>query len=117
MKKKVKDADSKAAPVTKEHAKIRMWAQKLSHLYAHHPEVSELLEIASALTRIGSGEGAAEVLGIRLTPGHDETKEVARYKANQALTWIAGAMNADDEIGMGLGLSLTAACDKAEEYF
>jgi len=104
-------------PLSAEHARIRLWAEIIQVLSGRHPEILELPDITMAFNKIGSGQDPEEVLGIKKRRGQSDAKEAAHYRANRVLAWVAGAMNTDNEHDMGLGLSLTDACEKAEKYF
>lgn len=77
-------------PVTLEHAQLRKLAQKLARM---HMADKQILWLATALKRIGSGYDANIELRVKRKKGQDE-KKYSRHMNNQmAIRWIAGRMN------------------------
>ena len=76
-------------PVTLEHAQLRKLAQKLARM---HMADKQILWLATALNRIGSGNDANIELGVKRKKGQDE-KKASRHMNNQiAIRWIASRM-------------------------
>ena len=71
--------------------------------------------LANVFERIGNGEDANKVLGVKYDVGQNETKAEARQSISFALHWIANAIlpTADE----GLGYTLDQAFAEAENHF
>jgi hypothetical protein len=77
-------------PVTFEHVQLRKLAQKLARM---HMADKQILWLATALKRIGSGNDANIELGVKRKKGQDEKKSLRHMKNQMAIRWIAGRMN------------------------
>jgi hypothetical protein len=97
-------------PVTLEHARLRTLGSKLASIHAGDPQLKAL---ASALYRIGCGEDANVVFGLKRGKGQNPAKAQAHYKTQLAIRWIAGYMNPGD----GSSPSKTAAISEAADQF
>ena len=81
-------------PETFEHAQLRKLAQKLARM---HMADKQILWLATALKRIGSGSDANIELGVKRKKGQDK-KKALRHMDNQiAIRWIASRMNPFDD--------------------
>ena len=61
----------------------------------------------AVLSRIGNGEDANEVLGVRPTRGRSDKDAISRRKLSFILHWIAAAIDGPD------GYTVEQACEKA----
>ena len=77
-------------PVNVEHSRLRELADRLGQL---HSDDRQILWLAQALHRIGSGEDANAVLLVKRPRGYDNKKANAHYANQIAIHWIAGEMN------------------------
>lgn len=81
---------NKKIPVTLEHAKLRKLAQRLARM---HMADKQILWLATALKRIGSGNDANIEFGVKQRKGQDDKKFNKHMKNQIAIRWIAGRMN------------------------
>ena len=81
---------NKKIPVTLEHAKLRKLAQRLARM---HMADKQILWLATALNRIGSGNDANIEFGVKRRKGQDDKKFNQHMKNQMAIRWIAGRMN------------------------
>ena len=77
-------------PVNVEHSRLRELADRLGQL---HSNDRQILWLAQALYRIGSGEDANAVLLVKRPRGYDDKKANSHYAIQIAIHWIAGEMN------------------------
>jgi hypothetical protein len=77
---------------------------------------SEKAFLINALNRIGAGEDATIVLGVKAARGERKTKSEAGklFVRQAAISWIAAAIKSKDE--GGLGLTFDEAIEAAAEY-
>ncbi len=68
--------------------------------------------LAYALSRIGAGEDANEVLGVRLMRGQKLSDVIARQRMSLILHWVAGAIQPDPDSNER-AMSVEAACELA----
>ena len=84
---------TKNPPVTVEHAKLRQLAKKLEGM---HKDDIEIVWLANALLRVGSGKDANVELGVPRKRGQGEKKAEKSMAIQVAIRWIAGRTNQDD---------------------
>jgi hypothetical protein len=68
---------------------------------------AQLNYLGKAFARIGNGEDANRVLGVRATRGKSDKDAISHQKHSLILHWMAGAIDGPD------GLSVSQACEIA----
>ena len=82
-------------------------------LSSHEPLLPEQINFLSiVLYRIGNGEDANKVLGVKLKPGQKLKDVIARRRLSFILHWIACAINPDPG-STEKAMSVEAACELA----
>ena len=81
-------------PVNVEHSRLRELADRLGQM---HSDDRQILWLAQALYRIGSGEDANTVLLVKRPRGYDKKKADSHFATQVAIRWIAGEMNPTDD--------------------
>jgi hypothetical protein len=82
-----------------------------------HLQAADRKALARALWRIGNGEDANVVFGVKARRGQRKTPGQAakRFKMRAAVGWVAAAIRSRDE--GGLGYSLADALERAAKSF
>jgi hypothetical protein len=110
-----KKTDEGYSPLELAQWRLRMIAANLEEGIALPS--GEFKFLISALGRIGSGDDANAVLGVKARRGERKTSEEASklFKMRGALAWVASAIRPEAEDGKGI--SLDSAFDEAAEAF